>query len=118
MLVFVKKGDFMFETSRDLLFVVLSLCIVWFSVFLCWLLYQAGRVLKNINDIVESTTQKLEMITDAVYFIRDKVDNLSGKMGVISTLMTGMVEKFVVNKISDTLDSRVSKKNKKKTNKK
>ena len=41
----------MLETSKDLLYVVLSLCILWFTVFLCWLLYQAGRVLKNANKI-------------------------------------------------------------------
>jgi len=104
----------MLETSQDLLYIVLSLSILWFTVFLCWLLYQAARVLRNINKITESVVQKLEMIADAVGFIREKVDNLSGKMGMVSGLLTGLVEKFVVGKISEKLEDRIEKKKNKK----
>ena len=51
----------MFETSRDLLYVVLSLAIIWFTVFLCWLLYQAGRTLRNLNRILETALEKIVM---------------------------------------------------------
>ncbi|MFZ2189990.1 MAG: hypothetical protein WA057_00235 [Candidatus Magasanikiibacteriota bacterium] len=104
----------MLETSQDLLYIVLSLSILWFTVFLCWLLYQAARVLRNINKITESVIQKLEMIADAVGFIREKVDSLSGKMGMVSGLLTGLVEKFVVGKISEKLEDRIEKKKAKK----
>src|SRR3989339_1672739 len=104
----------MLESSQDLFYIVLSLSILWFTVFLCWLLYQAARVLRNINKITESVVQKLEMIADAVGFIREKVDNLSGKMGMVSGLLTGLVEKFVVGKISEKLEDRIEKKKNKK----
>jgi uncharacterized protein YoxC len=97
----------MLDTSKDLLYIVLSLCILWFTVFLCWLLYQAARVLKNANEIIENLTHKLELITDAVHFIKGKVDNLSSSMGMVSTMITGLVEKFVVNKLSEKLEERV-----------
>lgn len=103
----------MLETSKDLLYIVLSLCILWFTVFLCWLLYQAARVLKNANKIVEELMQKLELITDAVHFIKNKVDNLSGTMGTVSSMIAGLVEKFVVNKLSSKLEERITKKKKK-----
>ena len=104
----------MFETSKDLLFVVLSLSIFWFTIFLCWLLYQAARTLRNINRIAELLTEKLELISDAVTFMRDKVDHLSSKMGVVSSMLSGLVEKFIVGKLADKLDDRVSKKRSKK----
>lgn len=100
----------MFDSTRDLLYIVLSLSILWFTVFLCWVLYQAARALKNFNEIIESVTDKLEMISDAVEFIRDKVDNITGKMGIVSTVATGLIEKFVVGKISDKLEDRKEKK--------
>lgn len=108
----------MLESSRDLLYIVLSLSILWFTVFLCWLLYQAARVLRNINRITESVVEKLEMISEAVSFMRDKVDHLSGKMGIVSTMLSGLVEKFVVGKISEKLEDRVATKTKKKIVKK
>ena len=100
----------MFASTQDLLYIVLSLSILWFTVFLCWVLYQAARALKNFNEIIESVTEKLEMIRDAVEFIRDKMDNLTGKMGIVSTMAAGLVEKFVVGKLSDKLEERVEKK--------
>ena len=103
----------MFETSKDLLFVVLSLSIFWFTIFLCWLLYQAARTLRNINRIAEILTEKLELISDAVTFMRDRVDHLSSKMGVVSSMLSGLVEKFIVGKVADKLDDRMTTKKKK-----
>jgi len=103
----------MFETSKDLLFVVLSLSIFWFTIFLCWLLYQAARTLRNINKIAEILTEKLELISEAVTFMRDRVDHLSSKMGVVSSMLSGLVEKFIVGKLADKLDGRMATKKKK-----
>ena len=103
----------MFATSKDLLFIVLSLCILWFTVFLCWLIYQAARVLKNANEIIENLTHKLELISEAVSFIRGKVDHLSSSMGTVSGMITSLVEKFLVNKFSEKLAEREKKKKKK-----
>lgn len=87
-------------SSQDILYIVLSLCVLWFTVFLCWLLYQAGRVLRNANKVVEGLMHQLELISNAVDFIRKKVDGLSSSMGVVSSLATGLVEKYVVGKLT------------------
>lgn len=102
----------MFETSKDLLYVVLSLSIVWFTVFLCWLLYQAARALRNANKIIENLMHKLELITDAVDFIRRKVDHMSSHVGTVSGVISNLMGKFVVNKLSDKLDEHLEKKKK------
>lgn len=106
-----------FETSKDFLFVILALCILWFTVFLCWLLYQAGRVLKNANQIIESVTSKLELINDAVQYMKGKMDHVSKNMGAVSGLMSTVVEKFVINKLSSKLEARMTERPKKKTSK-
>ena len=95
------------SSSQDLLYIVLSLSILWFTIFLCWLLYQAGRMLKNANEIVESIAEKLELITEAIGFIKDKVDGMSAHMGVIGRMASGFVEKYVVQKLSQKLGERI-----------
>ena len=92
-------------SSQDILYLVLSLCILWFTVFLCWLLYQAGRVLRNANKVVEGLMHQLELISGAVDFIRKKVDGLSSSMGVVSSLATGLVEKYVVGKLTKKFET-------------
>lgn len=89
----------MFETSQDLFYVVLSLAILWFTVFLCWLLYQAARVLRNANNIIENITQKLELITDAVHTMREKMEKVSGVVGIMNTMVGGLAEKFLSDKL-------------------
>mgnify|MGYP001560257054 CR=1 FL=1 len=101
-------------SSQDLLNIVLALAILWFTVFLCWLLYQAGRVLRNANDIVESIAEKLELITEAIQFIKDKVDSMSSHMGVVGRMASGFVEKYVVQKLSKKLEDRIDGENGKK----
>lgn len=103
----------MFSTSQDLLYIVLSLSILWFTVFLCWLLYQAARVLRNANEIIEDLTQKLELIGNAIDFIGKKIEGISSSAGVVSKMMTGLVERFIIGKLSSSLEDRAEKKKKK-----
>ena len=97
-------------STQDFLFIVLSLCVLWFTVFLCWLLYQAARVLKNANAIMEQLSHKLELITDAIEFIRKKVDNVSTHMGVVSGMLSVLVEKYVVGKLTSKFEEKINKK--------
>ena len=106
----------MFQTSQDIFYIVLSLSVLWFTVFLCWLLYQAARILRNANKIIENVTNKLEIITEAVEFIREKVDGVSSKMGFMSTMIAGLIEKLIVHKMQasmeDEVDAAIKKKRK------
>ncbi|MBT4153583.1 MAG: hypothetical protein HOE53_02945 [Candidatus Magasanikbacteria bacterium] len=95
------------SSSQDVLYVALALCVLFFTVFLCWLLFEAARILKNANRIVESLTHKLELINEAVQYMRGKVDGVSKNMGVMSSMMTGLVEKFIVGKLASKLEKKV-----------
>lgn len=97
----MSQGVRMDGNSQDLLYIVLSICIVWFTVFLCWLLYQAARVLRNANRIVENITDKLEIISEAVGYMRDKMEGISTNMGSMGRLVTNIVERFIIGKIQD-----------------
>ena len=110
----------MFESSQDLLYIVLSFSVLWFTVFLCWLMYQAARVLKNANDIIENLTNKLELIADAVEFIRAKVDTATDHMGSVSKFVSGTVGKMVMGKLTSQFEEKVKERteSKKKVKKK
>lgn len=110
----ITYSAYMLSSSQDLLYIILSLSILWFTVFLCWLLYQAARVLKNANEIIEDLTQKLELIGNAIDFIGKKIEGISSSAGVVSKMMTGLVERFIIGKLSSSLEERAEKKEKKK----
>ncbi len=95
-------------SSQDILYIVLSICVLWFTVFLCWLLYQAARVLRNANKVVETLLHKLELISEAVDFIRRKVDGLSSSMGVVSSIASGLMEKYVLGKLNKKFEEKIT----------
>jgi len=90
----------MLESSQDLFYIVLSVAVLWFTVFLCFFLYQVARVIKNANKVMETVTEKLELINDAVSMVRGSMDGLTSKMGLVSTMLAGLVEKIIIGKIS------------------
>lgn len=97
------------SSSQDLLYVALAVSALWFTAFLCWVLYQAARVLRNANEIIESVTEKLELINDAVQYMRTKVDTVSKSMNSVSGMMSGIFERFVVGKLASKLEEKVAK---------
>lgn len=50
----------MFDSSKDLFYIVLSFCVLWFTVFLCWFLFYLIKILKQTNDLVEDLKEKIE----------------------------------------------------------
>lgn len=95
--------------TRDILFIVMSLAIAWFTVFLCWLLYQAGRVLRNANRVMEHGITQLELMRHALDFIRDKVDRISGAAGAVSRSVAGVLEKVIASSFSASLEGRAAR---------
>ncbi|MFA5211149.1 MAG: hypothetical protein WC414_01425 [Patescibacteria group bacterium] len=108
----------MFSTSADILYLVLSVSIFGVAIFLSWFLYRAIVLLRNFNSIVESLAYKLELIVDAIEFVRKRVEHLTDSVNSVSGMISSLVEKFIINKITDSfsdisLDKKDKKKNKK-----
>lgn len=95
-----------FETSKDILYLVISFCVLWVTVFLCWMLYYTMRLLRNANHIVEEFRMRLAALTDTINYIRGKVETISGMMTMASEGVTGLATKFVKKKAHDWMDSK------------
>lgn len=67
-------------------------------------------MLKNANAIIETITDKLELINEAVQFMREKMDSVSRQMGSVSGMLGGIIEKFVLNKLSSKLEEKINEK--------
>ena len=77
--------------TKDILYLVISFCIVWVTVFLCWTFYYVMRLLRNANQITEEFRGRLQILTETINYIRGKVEHISGLM----TLATGGVTEFM-----------------------
>jgi hypothetical protein len=99
------------ENSKDILYLVISFCVLWVTVFFCWLLYYVMRLVRNANQIVEEFRMRLQALTDTINYIRGKVEHISGLMTLATDGVGGLVRKVVTKKAKDWMDSGSSKMN-------
>ncbi len=69
---------------QDLLYLISSLAIAIVSVFLCWALYQLAILLRQANDMVTDTREKVERVEDMVVNLVEKVSTVSKYLGFLT----------------------------------
>ena len=82
----------MFNTSRDLLNLIIAFCVLFFTVFLCWMIYYMAMILKNIHDVMDKFTTTLDMISGFFGKAREKLDNTSANFGMMMELGKKIIE--------------------------
>ncbi len=86
------------ESSKDILYLVISFCVLWVTVFLCWMFYYVMRILRSTNQIVEEFRMRLQALTDTINYIRNKVEHISGLLTFATEGVGGLVKKVVTKK--------------------
>lgn len=83
--------------SQDILFIVLAFCALWFTAFLCWLIYQAATLLRHVHGLVDEIKERVASLEDAVTSMKRKFD---GNIAMVSGIAEG------VRRIIDAMRSR------------
>ena len=79
----------MLETSKDLLFIILAFCILWFTIFVTWALFYLIMILRNANLMVAEFRKKIQRIDEIVDFIKDK---LGQSFATFAVLVKGVMK--------------------------
>ena len=94
----------MFETSKDILYIVIAFCVLWITVFLCWMFYYVTRILKNANEIAEEFRARLQVLTETINYLRGKVESIHGLLSMASGGMAGVVKNMVSKKANEWIN--------------
>ena len=103
----------MIETSKDILFIALAFCAVFFTAFLCWLLYYLVAITRDAYNITNSIKKKIDLLDDILVTIKEKINHTANYLA----LAVNGVEKIVdyLQKKKSNRDENSKKKNKNKT---
>lgn len=99
----------MLESSRDVLNLVIALCVFLITVFFCWLIYYFAMIIKNARDLIKSAKEKIDLIDSLVSAIKTRVEHSATYL----TLLVDGIEKvvsFLQNKNTKNSKSSRSKK--------
>ena len=84
----------MIENTRDIFYIVLSFCVFWLTVFLCWGLYYFIQTFKQTNEMLKT--------------LRVKIADLSNMMD----LLRGKAVAFLIKKVTSIIKAQKNKKEK------
>lgn len=71
--------------SQDVLRFAGAISIVGVSGFICWVLYEVARMLRQANDLLEDTRVKIDRVERFVSEISERVGSASQYLGVLAT---------------------------------
>lgn len=99
----------MISDTKDILYLVLAFCVLWFTIFVCWLLYYFISIMREARGMTKDVRERLGRIGAALEEIKEK---FSSSLSIFSALADGV--KYVVGHVMDRKGDRRSPPRKKK----
>jgi hypothetical protein len=81
--------------SKDVLFFVLAFCVLWFTLFLSWLIFQVARLLKNVNDVLAEAKDRLQDIERALLGMKERLEKATSIAVLVGNGLERLVEHFL-----------------------
>lgn len=100
----------MIAETQDILYLVLAFCVLWFTIFVCWLLYYFIAIMREARGTVRDLRERVSRITAALEEIKEK---FSSSLAIFSGLADGV--KFVMNYLTERRSSHRAPPKKRKT---
>lgn len=86
----------MISDTQDILYLVLAFCVLWFTIFVCWLLYYFIAIMREARGTVKDLRERISRITAALEEIKEK---FTSSLAIFSGLADGV--KFVMNYLTE-----------------
>lgn len=92
------------DTPLDLMYVVLSVSIAVFTIFLCAVMYYVIQILKQGNDVLTDIREKIDAFENAVESIKERVVSSATSMSFIAKHIGTVVDVVKKRRGSDDED--------------
>ncbi|MFA6525013.1 MAG: hypothetical protein WCT33_01935 [Patescibacteria group bacterium] len=84
----------MFDTSKDILFLVIALCVFVVTVFSVWILYYIAQILKSSKEMVEEIKNKVEEFGNILNLLKDKITHSTTMLTTVVKGVTDLLNMF------------------------
>lgn len=89
----------MFSPS-EILYLVLSFCVLWLTAALFWFIWQAAQILRNVNVAVDEARNRMERIEQAITAIKNRFDSMTAPASLLFEGAKRLIE-YAVEKRHD-----------------
>ncbi len=84
----------MFETSNDLLNIVIAAAVAVFTVFICWIMYYFISILRTVKKSVNEIKTKIEALDVILNSLKEKISHSSNYLGLLVKSVISLLEFF------------------------
>jgi hypothetical protein len=82
----------MIESTIDLMYIALTVSILVFTIFLCWMMYYAVQILRQGNEVISDIRQKLAEFEEALANIKDKVMTSAASISLVTSQLGTVID--------------------------
>ena len=82
----------MLNTSKDILYIILSGCILLFTIFVCWAIYFMAMILREFKKIVADVRKKIELVESLIMALKEKLEHTSSHMKLLVETVANVAE--------------------------
>lgn len=82
----------MFETSQDILYITVAVCIAVFTVFLVWIMYYVAQISRQSNEMIADFRQKMEELDETMTSLKTKVNDSVDSLAAVSSQVGSILE--------------------------
>lgn len=80
------------QDSKDLLYVVIALCVFLFTIFSCWAIYYFARILQQSFKIIKEMRDRLHKIDEIFKTLKDKIEHSTSYLLLIGEGVKKLIE--------------------------
>jgi len=78
--------------SKDLLYVVISLCVLLFTIFSCWAIYYLARILQQMFKVIKEASNLLNKFEELMKSLKEKIEHGASYLPLIMEGVKKLVE--------------------------
>ena len=102
----------MITETKDIFYLVLAFCVLWFTIFVCWLLYYFISIMREARGMTRDAREQVRRFMDALDMLKEKFErSLNMFAGIVEAI------KYAAGYVMDRRGERKSASKKKKKEK-
>jgi len=82
----------MLNTSKDILYIVISFCVLWLTIFICWGIYYVVMILREFKKVAFDVRRKIELVETVLLAFKEKLEHTSSYVKLLVESVSSLVE--------------------------
>jgi len=83
---------YLIQDSKDLLFVVISFCVLWLTIFIAWSIYYLAMIMRQLFQIIKEMRQRLHKVDEVIKIVKEKIEHSTSYLLLIGEGVKKLVE--------------------------